>query len=158
MAVNNYTEAQENFSCAIEKTSSEPTYLISYAILLYEQGKYQEAFNTILKAQNLKPDNCEVWYNLGILYEKCNQSSEAIVAYARVLEIDSKHKESKNRVNIINQQNNGGPRVGTQHLHILHPRFNVPNTLQILRKYKNSSEEADLESVSPEVVPDQGNF
>ena len=110
LACNNYTEAHENFSLAIDKTSSEPTYLISFAILLYEQGKYQEAFNTILKAQNLKPDNCEVWYNLGVLYEKCNQSSEAIVAYSRVLEIDSKHKEAKIRVNFINQQNNGGQR------------------------------------------------
>lgn len=103
LAVNNFQEAQENFLISIEKAPSEPNYLISYAILLYHQNKYEEAFNTILKAQNLKPDNCEVWFNLGILYEKCNQASEAIVAYNRVLEIDNKHKEAKARIKIINQ-------------------------------------------------------
>ena len=103
LAVNNLAEAQESFLAAIEKVPNEANYLISYAILLYHQNKYEEAFNTILKAQNLKPDNCEVWFNLGILYEKCNQSSEAIVAYSRVIEIDSKHKEAKARMKIINQ-------------------------------------------------------
>lgn len=58
-------------SKAIEKTPSDATYLISLAVVLYLQNKYTEAFNTILKAQNIKPDSCEVWYNLGILYEKC---------------------------------------------------------------------------------------
>ena len=103
LALNNFPEAAECFINAIEKAASEPSFLISYAILLYHQGKYEEAFNTILKAQNLKPDNCEVWFNLGILYEKCNQSSEAIVAYNRVIEIDSKHKEAKVRIAIIKQ-------------------------------------------------------
>lgn len=72
--------------------------------MLYFQNKYEEAFNTILKAQNIKPDSCEVWYNLGILYEKCNQASEAIVAYNRILEIDPKHREAKIKVQQLNRQ------------------------------------------------------
>lgn len=50
LAVNDFAAAQENFASAIEKAPSEANYLISYAILLYHQGKYEDAFNTILKA------------------------------------------------------------------------------------------------------------
>jgi tetratricopeptide (TPR) repeat protein len=50
LAINNISEASDNFSKAIEKTQNESTYLISYAVVLYFQNKYEEAFNTILKA------------------------------------------------------------------------------------------------------------
>ena len=104
LAINSISEAHENFSKAIEKTPSDATYLISFAAVLYLQNQYHEAFTTILKAQNIKPDSCEVWYNLGILYEKCKQASEAIVAYNRILEIDPNHKEAKLKVAQFNRQ------------------------------------------------------
>lgn len=157
LAVNNYNEAQENFNLAIEKSPTEATYLISYAILLFHQAKYEEAFNTILKAQNLKPENCEIWYNLGILYEKCKQGGEAIVAYSRVLEIDPRHKEAKARFIAINNPNQGmHERTHMSSLQMIHPAFNVPNTLLILKKYKNNDDESPPNS--PRLVQEQSNF
>jgi tetratricopeptide (TPR) repeat protein len=40
----------------------------------------------------------EVWYNLGILYEKCRQPEEALIAYAKVLELDSDDGDSQRRI------------------------------------------------------------
>lgn len=136
MFIQNLTQAKENLLQAIEKAPSESAYLVTYAILLFQQAKYEESFNQILKAQNLKPENTEVWYNLGILYEKCNQSSEAIVAYNHVFEFEPKHKESRARF----QEIQSGNPIKTQNLEMIQPAFNIPNTLQILKKYKNNQE------------------
>lgn len=31
----------------------------------------------------------EIWFNLGVLYEKCRQPEEALIAYGKVLELDN---------------------------------------------------------------------
>ena len=40
----------------------------------------------------------EIWYNLGVLYEKCNQPEEALIAYSRVLEINAEDCDSQQRI------------------------------------------------------------
>jgi tetratricopeptide (TPR) repeat protein len=47
---NKLSEALENYNFAIEKSPSEQIYLISQAILLYQQGNYTGSFDTIIKA------------------------------------------------------------------------------------------------------------
>ena len=40
----------------------------------------------------------EIWYNLGVLYEKCKQPEEALIAYSKVLEIDTDDTEAQKRI------------------------------------------------------------
>ena len=47
----------------------------------------------------------ESWYNFGILYEKCKQNEEAIVAYNRALEIAPENEEAWMRLNAVKQAN-----------------------------------------------------
>ena len=40
----------------------------------------------------------EIWYNLGVLYEKCKQPEEALIAYSKVLEIEPEDTEAQKRI------------------------------------------------------------
>jgi len=80
----------------------------------------------------------EVWFNLGVLYEKCRQPEEALIAYSKVLELDGEDSDAQKRILAIkspfysnDQQKN--PQVGLQ---MKYPKFTIPNSLVILRKYK----------------------
>jgi tetratricopeptide (TPR) repeat protein len=61
-------------------------------------NKPTESFDAIIKASTLKPDLCEIWYNLGILYEKCSQPDEATIAYQKVIELYPGHTDSVSRM------------------------------------------------------------
>ena len=47
----------------------------------------------------------EIWYNLGVLYEKCNQADEALIAYSRVLEIIPDDFDAQQRILAIKNYN-----------------------------------------------------
>ena len=40
----------------------------------------------------------EVWFNLGVLYEKCRQPEEALIAYSKVLELDNDDSDAQKRI------------------------------------------------------------
>lgn len=40
----------------------------------------------------------EVWFNLGVLYEKCRQPEEALIAYSKVLELDGEDSDAQKRI------------------------------------------------------------
>lgn len=40
----------------------------------------------------------EIWYNLGVLYEKCKQPEEALIAYSKVLELDNEEMDAQKRI------------------------------------------------------------
>ena len=81
----------------------------------------------------------EVWFNLGVLYEKCKQPDEALIAYSKVLELDNDDSEAQRRIMLIKSpyyqvelQNSGAT------LTMKFPKFTLPNSLMILKKYKKS--------------------
>lgn len=79
------------------------------------------------------------------------------MAYSRVIEIDSRHKEAKARIKIINQHTPQQRTALIGNLQMLHPVFNVPNTIQILKKFKLSAD-TEAEDSSPQEAQDQQNF
>ena len=40
----------------------------------------------------------EIWFNLGVLYEKCKQPEEALIAYSKVLESEPDDADSQKRI------------------------------------------------------------
>ena len=84
MALDDNKRALELFQDATRRSSSEAAYWASLAIVYYKNGDYSDSFENIIKATSLNTFKNEVWYNLGILYEKCKQPEEALIAYQKV--------------------------------------------------------------------------
>jgi tetratricopeptide (TPR) repeat protein len=59
------------FQEAAFKFPGEAAYWASLAIVYYQNGDYSDSFENIIKATSLNTFVPEIWYNLGILYEKC---------------------------------------------------------------------------------------
>ena len=86
----------------------------------------------------------EVWYNLGILYEKCKQPEEGLIAYNKVLEIDRNLQSVHKRIMAIKSADYKTVMTKSQsfmNLTMIHPVYCLPNSLTILRKYQDPGQE-----------------
>ena len=64
--------------------------------------QYRDALDKFSKAIHLNSQLWEVWWNLGILYETCNnQISDAIASYKRALEVDPNNVLVHQRLSIL---------------------------------------------------------
>ncbi len=138
MALENNKEALDNFEQAAYKNPGEAVYWATLAIFYYNTGNYTDAFENIIKATTLNPQMSEVWYNLGVLYEKCRQPEEALIAYSKVLELDTDEADAQKRIMSIKSpyysfEAQKNPSLALQ---MKYPKFSLPNSLMILRKYK----------------------
>mmetsp|Transcript_10865 Transcript_10865/g.10993 ORF Transcript_10865/g.10993 Transcript_10865/m.10993 type:complete len:105 (-) Transcript_10865:1694-2008(-) len=98
MCLENTKEALENFQQAAYKNPGEATYWATLAIFYYNNANYTDAFDNIIKATTLNSTMSEIWFNLGVLYEKCKQPEEALIAYSKVLEIEQEDPETQRRI------------------------------------------------------------
>jgi general transcriptional corepressor CYC8 len=142
MGLENNKDALENFQQAAYKNPGEAVYWATLAIFYYNTGNYTDAFENIIKATTLNPQMSEVWYNLGVLYEKCRQPEEALIAYSKVLELDSDEADAQARIMAIKSpqyalEQQKQPQVTLQ---MKYPKFALPNSLMILRKYKKQQQ------------------
>jgi tetratricopeptide (TPR) repeat protein len=80
-------------------------YWATIAIFHYNTGNYTDAFENIIKATTLNPQMSEIWYNLGVLYEKCRQPEEGLIAYSKVLELDNDDQDAQQRIMAIKNPN-----------------------------------------------------
>lgn len=101
MALDDNRRALELFQEATQKNSGEAAYWASLAIVYYKNGDYSDSFENIIKATSLNTFKNEVWYNLGILYEKCKQPEEALIAYQKVQDLCPGDEDSLKRINDI---------------------------------------------------------
>ncbi len=76
----------------------------------------------------------ESWYNFGILYEKCKQNEEAIVAYNRALEIAPENEEARLRLQAVKQPNYVFDEANSK---MKFPEFWITNSLVIDKSYKS---------------------
>jgi hypothetical protein len=80
-------------------------------VLYYQISQYSDALDAYTRAIKLNPFISEVWYDLGTLYETCNnQTQDAMDAYTRALELDPSSQNIKNRLAMLTQSvANGQP-------------------------------------------------
>lgn len=88
-------EALKIYQQLIQKNMNSELYWCSMAALFYNMNQYEEAFDKIMNATKLNGQMFEIWYNFGVLYEKCKQSGEAVVAYTKASEIEPENEIAK---------------------------------------------------------------
>ncbi len=104
-----YNKAYEAYQQAVYRDGRNPTFWCSIGVLYYQINQYRDALDAYSRAIRLNPYISEVWYDLGSLYESCNnQVNDAIDAYARAQDLDPTNTAIKNRLHLLkNAQRDG---------------------------------------------------
>ncbi|MEO0141523.1 MAG: tetratricopeptide repeat protein [candidate division WOR-3 bacterium] len=66
-------------------------------------GRYDKAEKFLREVLSDEPNNTDALFNLGVLYEITHQNSKALECFNRVLEIDPKHKEARERAERLSE-------------------------------------------------------
>lgn len=114
MALQKYPKAYEAYQQAVYRDGRNPTFWCSIGVLYYQINQYRDALDAYSRAIRLNPFISEVWYDLGTLYESCNnQINDALDAYQRAAELDPGNPHIKARLQLLRTgQANGGPPPG----------------------------------------------
>ena len=69
---------------------------LEQAIIDYNGGRYDNAFNDVMKATEKHPDNSEAWYYLGEIYGKKGQIKEMMESFDKSLSIENTYQNEIN--------------------------------------------------------------
>ncbi|KAJ4587872.1 glucose repression mediator protein, variant 2 [Exophiala dermatitidis] len=110
MAQQKFPKAYEAYQQAVYRDGRNPTFWCSIGVLYYQINQYRDALDAYSRAIRLNPYISEVWYDLGTLYESCNnQTSDALDAYARAAELDPTNTHIKARLALLRSGVQTGP-------------------------------------------------
>lgn len=110
MAGQKYNKAYEAYQQAVYRDGRNPTFWCSIGVLYFQINQFRDALDAYSRAIRINPYISEVWFDLGSLYESCNnQITDAIDAYARAAELDPNNPAITQRLQLLrNVQANGG--------------------------------------------------
>lgn len=111
MTTNNFGKAYEAYQQAVYRDGKNPAFWCSIGVLYYNINQFHDALDAYSRAIRIHPYLAEVWFNLGALYEACNdQMTDAIDAYQRTLQLDSTNEAVQQRLRQIREhQTTGAP-------------------------------------------------
>jgi general transcriptional corepressor CYC8 len=110
----NYSKAYEAYQQAVYRDSRNSNFWCSIGVLYWEINQFRDALDAYTRAIRLNPYIPEIWFNLGTLYEACNnQIQDAIDAYNRAYELDNNYFIVEERLTILKRNletgRNDGP-------------------------------------------------
>ena len=110
MAGQKYNKAYEAYQQAVYRDGRNPTFWCSIGVLYFQINQFRDALDAYSRAIRINPYISEVWFDLGSLYESCNnQITDAIDAYARAYELDPSNLAIGQRLQLLrNAQATGG--------------------------------------------------
>ena len=115
MQTPDYSKAYEAYQQAVYRDSRNSNFWCSIGVLYWEINQFRDALDAYTRAIRLNPYIPEIWFNLGTLYEACNnQIQDAIDAYNRAYELDNSYTIVAERLatlkrNLETGRNDGGP-------------------------------------------------
>lgn len=102
MAGQKYNKAYEAYQQAVYRDGRNPTFWCSIGVLYFQINQFRDALDAYSRAIRINPYIPEVWFDLGSLYESCNnQISDAIDAYARAAELDPQNVSVTSRLQLL---------------------------------------------------------
>ncbi|MCJ7740576.1 O-antigen ligase family protein, partial [Candidatus Microgenomates bacterium] len=94
-----FVNAKEALEMALELSPTDPKIYYNLAIIDDRLGKTQEAFSLLEKGAALKPDFRDIYFALGVMYEKSNQKVKARENYNYILtKINPNDEEVKKKM------------------------------------------------------------
>jgi len=66
--------------------------------------KFDEALKTLKKAEKIKKDNAQLYFNIGMAYEGLNDHEQARKAYRAALDINKEHKDAREHLDRMIEQ------------------------------------------------------
>jgi len=91
--------AEKLISLAISKDPLNPSYIDSYGWLLYRKGRFPQALEKLLLAEELaENEDPVILEHIGIVLEETGDSLRAIEYYIRAIEIDPELEKSRKRL------------------------------------------------------------
>jgi tetratricopeptide (TPR) repeat protein len=67
----------------------------------FDMNRYGEAIDAYKKSLELKPDNADVWTDLGVIYRRSGKPTEAVRAFNKAVEINPRHQQSRFNKGIV---------------------------------------------------------
>ncbi|KIY45707.1 TPR-like protein [Fistulina hepatica ATCC 64428] len=112
MAGQKYNKAYEAYQQAVYRDSRNPTFWCSIGVLYFQINQFRDALDAYSRAIRINPYISEVWFDLGSLYESCNnQIADAIDAYARAHELDPGNDAIAKRLQLLSDAQASGSQV-----------------------------------------------
>ncbi|MBI5682112.1 MAG: tetratricopeptide repeat protein [Deltaproteobacteria bacterium] len=88
-----------NISNKHESNQSKVKDLIEMGEFYFVNQKWDNAVEVLMKAKKIDPNNPDVYYNLGIVYEMKNQFEDAKQMLEKVLKIKPDHECAQRHLN-----------------------------------------------------------
>jgi Flp pilus assembly protein TadD len=100
LAANQFDHAVEWTSRAI-RCDPKPLYLTSLGTALLAQARFEEALQVFDKAVQLKPDDAELWTNLGGALVKAGRPADAVLSFQQTLRLNQRHWDAACRSGLL---------------------------------------------------------
>ena len=91
-------EAEQMSYKTLQTDSVSPTYLDTYAWILFEQGRYEQArlyIDETMKYVDETEENASIYDHAGDIYMKCGRMEEAVDFWRRALRLTTESVEKK---------------------------------------------------------------
>lgn len=98
-----HREAISSFRTGLDKDPKNGEALLSVAKCLRSIGEFRDAYQTLLHAQTLEPQNWQVVFALGLLCEDLKDSKGAILAYSRCICLKPETAEAHLNLGLVYQ-------------------------------------------------------
>jgi tetratricopeptide (TPR) repeat protein len=89
------------WACRAISKEPKPPYLTTLGTILLNQGRREEAIKTFEKAVDLKPDDADLWKNLGIALVELERPTDAILIFQHAMKLNPHHWDAANNVALL---------------------------------------------------------
>ena len=97
----NYAKSMKLIESALKIKAACPTYWFALGVYQASAMQIDLSFTSFTRALAIEKSLTDILYNVGLLYERCDQNAAAVKAYDKLLEQVADHEQAKARKEIL---------------------------------------------------------